>query len=86
MQRQLRDDKVNRINWERKDERDTESTHMQTDDDATTEGVVCVCIYTYIYIYAHKLTTGKYAINTAKNHMQVKKTHSCLGADTNIPV
>lgn len=53
MQRQLRDDKVNRINWERKDERDTESTHMQTDDDATTEGVVCVCIYTYVYIYMH---------------------------------
>lgn len=50
MQRQLRDDKANGINWERKDERDTESTHMQTDDDATTEGVGGVCIYTYIYI------------------------------------
>lgn len=59
MQRQLRDDKANGINCERKDERDTESTHMQTDDDATTEGVMCV--YIYIYIYAHKLTTGKYA-------------------------
>lgn len=50
MQRQLRDDKANGINCERKDESDTESTHMQTDDDATTEGVMCVYIYIHIYI------------------------------------
>jgi len=59
MQRQLGDDTANGINWERKDERDRGSTHMQTDDDATTEAGGCVCIYKCIY--AHKLTTGKYA-------------------------
>lgn len=49
---------MNGINWERKDERERESTHMQTNGDAT-EGVVCG--YIHIHIYAHKLTTGKYA-------------------------